>query len=874
MATRSRGNRSSQPRRPTPLGVICLVVGLSMVLTMPGCGGCRKNPAQAKKTQEELEKELIEQRAKKKKERKPDFEVSRVMTLPREGRAPNDNPEDELFELGPPYKPGHWTATTLAAKTNHFDFPGELELEVTDTRGRPTPLVAVPFRLTSACQAVLPKGQWKFFDSVLFVPPTPRNAVVTCRMRSRSGGRSAFQRNGQLLRRMPSYQYHFIVLARWPDRYTYLRSLDAVKLPTDNFNYGEPVLPYYRVALMPAGQRVALPSQTMSWTSIACMLWDDAEPSVLDPGQQQAMLDWLHWGGQLILSGPDTLDTLRDSFLAPYLPATAGETAKLEPADFAELQVWSSRGKDTEAKPPKQAEPWTGVRFQKHPEAQFLPGSGELLVERQVGRGRIVASAFRLSGRDLTSWQGLDELYNAFLLRRPARVFGELREGLRGLNRIELSRGPSATPGGRLPEPENEPGADTTVETVETAMEVAWAPQADGVQLHRLDAKYVSNLRYFTRDAGVAFSSYAEDVLKASEDPSEMPPPGPGLAAWNDFSPVADAARSALLAAAQIEIPKSDFVVWMVVGYLLVLVPANWCVFRLANRVEWAWVAAPVIAVICTVVVIQQAQLDIGFARSRTEVGVVELHADYPRAHVTRYTALYTSLGTPYDFQFDDPGGLAQPFPSVASPNMFHREGSRELLYRRGAEALLSGFRVDSNATDLIHSEQMIDLAAPLSFVEGSEDSFQLINQTELTLRGAGIIRKGTGDDSQIVQTAWLGDLMPQSRYRGEFGAGPKDLKNVRFWQTQREDATPTQSQPQPGDLSLRQLIDLAQNAADWRPGEVRLVAWLEEPIGGVTMRPAAAQSQHAALVVAHLRPGNGEDPQPDVNTSKNPRKS
>ena len=41
-----------------------------------------------------------------------------------------------------------------------------------------------------------------------------------------------------------------------------------------------------------------------------------------------------------------------------------------------------------------------------------------------VGRGRIVASAFRLSG-DLTSQPGFDELFNAFVLRRPPRCFTE-----------------------------------------------------------------------------------------------------------------------------------------------------------------------------------------------------------------------------------------------------------------------------------------------------------------------------------------------------------------------------------------------------------------------------------------------------------------
>ena len=44
------------------------------------------------------------------------------------------------------------------------------------------------------------------------------------------------------------------------------------------------------------------------------------------------MLDWLHWGGQLILSGGagQSYSLLRESFLGPYLPAEAtGETVPL-----------------------------------------------------------------------------------------------------------------------------------------------------------------------------------------------------------------------------------------------------------------------------------------------------------------------------------------------------------------------------------------------------------------------------------------------------------------------------------------------------------------------------------------------------------------
>ena len=44
------------------------------------------------------------------------------------------------------------------------------------------------------------------------------------------------------------------------------------------------------------------------------------------PSNNRRLVDWLHWGGQIIISGPKSLDLLRGkTFLGPYLPALPGE---------------------------------------------------------------------------------------------------------------------------------------------------------------------------------------------------------------------------------------------------------------------------------------------------------------------------------------------------------------------------------------------------------------------------------------------------------------------------------------------------------------------------------------------------------------------
>ena len=63
-------------------------------------------------------------------------------------------------------------------------------------------------------------------------------------------------------------------------------------------------------------------------------------PTISTVSQQQALLDWLHWGGQLIISGGagQSFSLLRESFLGPYLPAEAtGETVPLTQDDLRPL---------------------------------------------------------------------------------------------------------------------------------------------------------------------------------------------------------------------------------------------------------------------------------------------------------------------------------------------------------------------------------------------------------------------------------------------------------------------------------------------------------------------------------------------------------
>jgi hypothetical protein len=342
----------------------------------------------------------------------------------------------------------------------------------------------------------------------------------------------------------------------------------------------------------------------------------------------------------------------------------------------------------------------------------------------------------------------------------------------------------------------------------------------------------------------------------------------------------------------------------------------NWCIFRGFRRVEWAWIAAPIIAVAGALVVVRLAQLDIGFARSRTEIAVLEVQGGYRRAHLTRYTVLYSSLSTSYELQFDDDSALAVPSPHRdEDPRRGVRESIRTVHFRRDKNISLSGFQIASNSAGMVHSEQMQDLGGTIQLIGDETSGWMVQNTTDLNLQDAAVLWKH--EDGRLY-SAWVGplesakssplefrpcsssdafcsqwsesptcysyerqrrDLFAKAHAdgnkalsRAEVGEIPElgtrfneidanrdgrlDEVEVRAWCVDSRE----------GQLNLGRLVELASQGSALRNGDARLVGWVNEDIPGMTIRPKASQEEVQTLVLTHLKRGRLHDPQRDVN--------
>lgn len=862
---------SSSLRRPLVACLCALILG-GFLAAQTGCNGCRDDAAAEKKKAEE---EANKKKKKKQEKPKPDFEFRDTRTQPEEvtsGTARNA------------VKPGHWITVGSAVAANNFDFQADLHSGAVTGESVPIDIDHTNYHLVSSRPASLPKAKPMFFETLYYLPrrflaedalDTSKSTLTNLRshLTAAGGTRMILERNDPPTM-MEDQQFFIVVLAANPTSYAYLRALPTVSFNVPAIEDLNSTVMYYRVANPRVGNIVPMPSTALTWTSTAAIVIDDLDPTKFAVDQQTALVDWLHWGGQVLISGPNSLDRLKGSFLAPYLPAEASETRELKSDDLEPLNYWSLKPNRSDSKSSAAAN-WAlqspegrallGVKLQLTEGGEFVPHCGELVAEKRVGGGRVVVTSFPLTDtRVVSQWWNFDNFFNGALLRRPAREY-------KSQGQDQFSFG--------------------------------WGGQ---FKTMTRDPRLVSTLRYFSRDVGRYIRSEGEDKeaksalteeVSAETPPADVPPSRfqstqqraqrtyrsepatedwhfggywsereSGVAGWNDFSGAADAAKQTLKDAAKVKIPGKDFVLRMVAVYLILLVPVNWLLFRLLGRVEWAWVAAPVIAIAAAGMVIRLAQLDIGFVRSRTDISIVELQGPYDRAHVTRYTALYTSLSTSYDLAFEDPNALALPLAEDPAYRRRPTDTAVQVSFHRDQGATLRGFQVDSSTTAWTHSEQMLSCGGGLELTGDENIGWSLRNGTPWTLKDVGVIR---GDANGKYTAAFVAALKPQTQVALTFDAATDDV-SVAGWSKSSVMGSPqsnAQEAHDDGEVRLWRIVDLAAKQLQLRKGEVRLIAWTDEALPGLTIRPSSAQFTSRSLVVAHLLRAKFPAPERDLST-------
>ena len=734
--------------------LLVLAVG---VVAMPGCSGCRQDPDERLADKIKREK----QRQKKKKP-KPNFVSPGTAILPGvfpdiDGKTPEElkelSPEERLayfrgqFNRVNRTKLGHWLETSTPAIANNFNQEGQIN-SVPMIGAAASRVPGTDFEFATARSFSLVKGQWKYLPSTIYLPHQSQTGGVSMNVDLSTGndGLPLYTVPLTTAQTLTGFQYHIVILSNRPQQIRYLQFTDSIQIRQSNISLFD-TPPFYHVVTHKPGRPIPLPHNVLNWTTTAYLIWDDLEPDDLDPDQQQALIDWLHFGGQLILSGPDCLSKFEASFLADYLPAQSEGKTELDVQAFEPLNKnWSVPNKDNPAEKRSlvvtESKPLIGIEFKPHVAAAFVTGTGSLAIERMVGRGRVVATAFSLTAPPVKSWGSFQSFFHNALLRKNRRRFGQANDVVLFDWADDLSTmyDPLLGTTVRFLSRDLESGGTPADPTPETDLRPTGEEIGLGSKPQKLSSKAsVERNPDDTRHYG-GFKAHSSS----------------GVGAWSDASAIAESARSGLKSAAGITPPSADLILKMLGVYLLVLVPLNWLIFRAVGKVEWAWAAVPVIAIAGAITVVKIASLDIGFARSNTQVALLEIHEGYHRGHLSQYSALYTSLSTNYGIELDNATGIALP--------LGHNQSSRRkvtpkrLWLQQSMTNRTENFQIQSNSTGLLHAEWMQDVggdfrmgspASPLKL-----DKLKLQNTTTIDLEMVGVIARDAEGD---YYSSWVG---------------------------------------------------------------------------------------------------------------------
>jgi hypothetical protein len=268
-------------------------------------------------------------------------------------------------------------------------------------------------------------------------------------------------------------------------------------------------------------------------------------------------------------------------------------------------------------------------------------------------------------------------------------------------------------------------------------------------------------------------------------------------------------------------------------------------------------------------VIVERARLDIGFVRAQTEIGLIEQQPDSPRAHLSRFTALYTSLSSTYDLEFGNLATLAAPFPTSGALRMLAGQDFHNIDFQRYDNVRLSGLPIASNTTGMVHSEQMVPLDGSIRIGRSAAlGSRQIENHTQFELRCACIVRPTReqvrrSPQPHRLQGRWIGQLRPGQS--APISLSSLDAKNVPFAENRAEAGRLQRGE----QLDLEPMFKLALDPENIEEGELRFVARIDQVLPGQNIEPAASQVRGATLVVAHLEYAPLAPPRPDRNTKQ-----
>lgn len=783
-------------------------------------------------------------------------------------------------------KPGHWYQANSKLKANYDDESLNANLTVVNVMGKRVPFTAGQPHIEFNRGLSLAKGQEKNIRLRFFQPevavtgndPTENPniaAQLVLAFSQRSIGTSILEVSFPN-KTLSGYQYNIVSISRDPSRYTFWRKQDCIIWPSQSRMSDERIAPHRIVDLKEEEVAAQFPDRLYAMTSISHLVLNDASLSILSPEQNEAVQDWLRFGGTIILNGPEAIGGIESSFLKELAPLSSTSNSTLSDEEMEPLRTtWSIKQVGGERILFSPAKPIPKLAGQLSEGASWVALEGDvnemrslegLVAERLVGQGRIVMTTFPMTDSAFLSWPSYSSFIHNAVLRKPRR--GVVTQGAESDTLYD------------------DEFAGTEQNPIHTTRLRLWARDLDSTMTKSSKLAAQKEVEKPPRGPGsppFSFPDLADAPKEVEKLPRGLGLPTPiktikrsSLGAWNSESLVLRNARTSLQESSGITVPRINTIIKLLIGYLIVLVPLNWIVFRLMGRVELAWLAAPIIAIVGAFVVARSVQLDVGFSRSQTVQGFLEVPQGYSRGMLSQYTALYSSLSTNYRAVYDRDEGVVLPLASSTLPTNRRRSladlSKIDYSYADNEGAGLQSIPVASNTTGLLQSEEMLELGGSLTAQFASDmSSIEVSSGLNFPIQDVGVVGL---NENGTMQSAWLGSIEPAATAKGDLEARVDGVGWRKEWDRRPSLAAPTLLRPDETmwteeelgeDLYLGPMLEQVVKSYPMGPGEYIAVGWTDKPLGGLKITPEAKQNRERTVVLLHLRAATLGPARPDL---------
>jgi hypothetical protein len=179
-----------------------------------------------------------------------------------------------------------------------------------------------------------------------------------------------------------------------------------------------------------------------------------------------------------------------------------------------------------------------------------------------------------------------------------------------------------------------------------------------------------------------------------------------------------------------------------------------------------------------------------------------------------------------------------------------------------------------SNATTLLHTEQLIDMGGTFNYsTNDNSASFTIQNQTTSTWQDVVIIRMNR---EGFLEAAILGTFEAGSTKEGNFSKQTLGLLDKKWnWSlspaASSSDSSQAENTSNPNETSslsseMAKLLLILSGGKNLHPGETRLLGHSDNPPEGMTVRPAGSSLLRKSYLLVHLRSEALPPPEKDVS--------